>query len=133
DAGEPQAAPGETERADPAADAAAEAESELPSIEPPRSWTKEDKELFKSLPRATQERLAERERSRDSDFRRRQQEATERAKALEAERSGVEQARERYQQALPILLHSLQAQFSGEFSDVRTTADLEKMPKEISA
>jgi hypothetical protein len=38
--------PGEkTEGIDPAA-------AELPSIEPPRSWTKEDKELFASLPRS---------------------------------------------------------------------------------
>jgi hypothetical protein len=34
--------------------------AELSPIEPPRSWTKEDKELFTGLPRATQERLAER-------------------------------------------------------------------------
>ena|SRR6516225_6438696 len=36
--------------------------TELSPIEPPRSWTKEDKELFTGLPRATQERLAERTR-----------------------------------------------------------------------
>ena len=48
---------GETENADPG--------EELPPIEPPRSWTKEDKELFTSLPRETQERIAERERSRE--------------------------------------------------------------------
>ena len=35
---------GETEGADPA---------QPPSIEPPRSWTKEDKELWKGLPRET--------------------------------------------------------------------------------
>ena len=46
-------------------------------IEPPRSWTKEDKELFTGLPRATQERLAERERSREGDFLRRQNEAAD--------------------------------------------------------
>src|SRR5262245_18021699 len=48
---------GETENADPGV--------ELPPIEPPRSWTKEDKELFTSLPRGTQERIAEREQSRE--------------------------------------------------------------------
>ena len=70
DVGELLAPPGETERADPAA-------SELPPIEPPRSWTKEDKDLFTSLPRDTQQRIAERERSREGDFSRRQQEAAE--------------------------------------------------------
>src|SRR5262249_29178395 len=45
----------------------ADRQQEPAPIEPPRSWTKEDKELFTSLPRATQERIAERERSRESD------------------------------------------------------------------
>jgi hypothetical protein len=76
DAGEREAPPGETESADPAAESRPEAGTE-PPIEPPRSWTKEDKELFTSLPRATQERIAERERSREGDFNRRQQEAAE--------------------------------------------------------
>src|SRR5437868_6752595 len=30
--------------------------AEMPPIEPPRSWSKEDKELFNGLPRETQER-----------------------------------------------------------------------------
>ena len=43
DAGELLAPPGETERADPAA-------SELPPIDPPRSWTKEDKDPLHEPP-----------------------------------------------------------------------------------
>src|SRR6266576_3226668 len=67
--------PGEkTETADPAHPRES---GEAPSIEPSRSWTKEDKELCASLPRATQERLAERERSREGDFLRRQNESAE--------------------------------------------------------
>src|SRR6266700_859128 len=50
DAG-PDTVPGETQGDD---------RAEVPPIEPPRSWTKEDKELFKGLPRETQERLADR-------------------------------------------------------------------------
>lgn len=119
DAGEHQAPPGEIESADPAAN--------LPPIEPPRSWTKEDKELFASLPRATQEHLAERERSRDSDFSRRQQQATEQAKALEAERKQAEQTRQHYEAALPALLAQLQQQQPGEFSDIKTVQDLEQL------
>src|SRR5262249_9921193 len=45
----------------------ADREAELPPIEPPRSWTKEDKELFTSLPRATQERIAGRANSPTSN------------------------------------------------------------------
>jgi hypothetical protein len=53
---------GETAGADPAT---------LPPIEPLRSSTKDDKTLWKDLPRAAQARPAERERSRDSDLLRR--------------------------------------------------------------
>jgi hypothetical protein len=62
DAG-PETVPGETTAGDPA---------ETPSIEPPRSWSKEDKELFNTLPPETQQRVAERERARESDFLKRQ-------------------------------------------------------------
>jgi hypothetical protein len=55
----------------------------LPSIEPPRSWSKEDKELFASLPRELQERLADRERSREADFLRRQHQLVEARKEYE--------------------------------------------------
>ena len=117
-------APGQTEGANP------EAQPEHPPIEPPRSWTKEDKELFNTLPRETQERIADRERARDSDFSRRQQTATEQAKALEAERLRAEQVRQRYEGALPQLLQTLQDQQAGEFSDVKTMADVEKLARE---
>ena len=129
DAGERPAPPGETESADPAAESRPEAGTE-PPIEPPRSWTKEDKELFTSLPRATQERIAERERSREGDFNRRQQEAAEKSKALEAERSKAEQARQQYEAALPQLLQTLEQQQAGEFADIKTLADVERLARE---
>ena len=130
DAGERPAPPGETESADPAAESRPEAGTDLPPIEPPRSWTKEDKDLFTSLPRATQERIAERERSREGDFNRRQQEAAEKSKALEAERSKAEQARQQYEAALPQLLQTLQQQQAGEFADIKTLADVERLARE---
>ncbi len=101
-----------------------------PPIAPPRSWTKEDKELFKHLPRETQERLAERERSREADFLRRQNEATERLKGLDARQQDVANARAQYEQALPLLLQELQAQHQGEFAGVQTVADLERLARE---
>jgi hypothetical protein len=119
---QPQAGPGETQATDPADD--------QPSIEPPRSWTKEDKELFKGLPRETQQRLAERERSRESDFLRRQNEAAEKLKGLSAQEQAAEHVRAQYEQALPILLGALQEQQAGAFADVRSVADLEKMARE---
>src|SRR5262245_33860921 len=92
---------GETEHADPGAQ---ENNQALPPIEPPRSWTKEDKELFTSLPRETQERIAERERSRESDFLRRQNEAADKLKGLTVKEQAVDQARQQYEAALPQLL-----------------------------
>ena len=61
---------------------------------------------------------------------RRQQEATERAKALDAERGKVEQARQHYEAALPQLLATLQQQQAGEFADIRTIADVERLARE---
>jgi hypothetical protein len=54
---------------------ATEPEANLPPIEPPRSWTTEEKERFRSLPRELQAYLSEREQERDRDVRRRQNEA----------------------------------------------------------
>src|SRR6516162_4271739 len=104
--------------------------TELSPIEPPRSWTKEDKELFTGLPRATQERLAERERSREGGFLRRQNEAAEKLKGLAAKEQAVEQARQTYEAALPQLLQTLQQQQAGEFADIKSMADVERLARE---
>jgi len=118
----PQAGPGETQATDPA--------DHAPSIEPPRSWTKEDKELFRGLPRDTQQRLAERERSREGDFLRRQNEAAEKLKGLAAQQQAAEHTRAQYEQALPTLLHALQEQQAGAFADIQSVGDIEKMARE---
>lgn len=102
----------------------------LPPIEPPRSWTKEDKELFKGLPRETQERLAIRERSREADFLRRQNDAAEHTKALSAKEQAAERMRVHYEGALPMLLQALQERQAGEFADIKSIADVEKMARE---
>jgi hypothetical protein len=108
----------------------ADRQQEPAPIEPPRSWTKEDKELFTSLPRATQERIAERERSRESDFLRRQNEAAEKLKGLTAKEQAVELARQTYETALPQLLQTLQQQQAGEFADIKSMADVERLARE---
>lgn len=117
DAG-PETVPSENANADPA---------ELPSIEAPRSWSKEDKELFNALPHETQQRVAERERSRESDFLRRQTEATDRSKALEAKEQAADQARQQYEHAAQNALSVLQQQQASEFADIKTHADVQKL------
>jgi hypothetical protein len=103
---------------------------ELPPVAPPRSWSKEDKELFNSLPRETQERVAERERSRESDFLRRQNEAAEHSKAVQAERQAAEQARQQYEQAIQATAGTLMESMNKDFADIRSWADVEKMAAE---
>jgi hypothetical protein len=120
DAG-PDTAPGEINEDVPA---------DEPSIDPPRSWSKEDKELFASLPRETQERLSDRERSRESDFLKRQNETADKSKAAEAERTAAEQARQHYEQAAQSALQVLVSQQEGEFSDIKSPADAERLSRE---
>src|SRR5688572_5171620 len=115
-------APGETEsQAEPA---------ETPPNQPPKAWTKEAKERWHSLPRDTQEYLAEREQERERELRRGQNEAAEKLKGLTAKEQAVEQARQQYESALPLLLDNLQSAMQGEFSDIKTMADVHKMAGE---
>jgi len=108
----------------------AEPEAELPPIEPPRSWTKEEKDEFATYPREAQEKIARREQDRETALRRGQNETAEQRKALEAKLSEADQIRQRYEQALPQLLTTLQEQQQGEFSDIRTMEDVTKLAKE---
>ena len=105
----------------------ASAEVELPPIEAPRSWSKEDKAIFATLPRETQENLSDRERRRENDFNRRQQEAAETQKAIQAERAKVEQARQQYENAYPSLIETVRSLQSGQFADVKSHADAQAL------
>jgi hypothetical protein len=138
-----EAAPPADQSAEASADAASPTQSETPGptesaeppaaqapIEPPRSWTKEARERFSSLPRETQEYLAAREQDRDRELRRGQNEAAEQRKAMEAERQKAEQARQQYEQALPSVLATLQQNHAGDFSDIKTIVDLERLARE---
>ena len=118
----PQADPGETEATDPA--------EQLPPIEPPRSWTKDEKERFKTLPRETQEYLSQREQERDAAIRRSQNEAAEKLTGLSAKEQAVEKARQEYEAALPALMQTLQEQQLGAYADIKTAADVEKLAQE---
>jgi hypothetical protein len=116
-----QEAPGETSETEPA---------EQPSFDPPRSWTKEAKEAFKLLPPGLQKDVAELERSREVEIRRSQNEVAEKLKGLTAKEQAAEQVRQQYEAALPSLLQALQDQQAGEFSDIKTMADVERLARE---
>ncbi len=116
----------------PPGDETAEAEpvAEQPPIEPPRSWTKEARERFASLPRETQEYLADREQERDREVRRSQNETAEKLKGLTAKEQAVEQARSQYETALPALLETIQQQQNLEFADIKTVEDVTRLARE---
>jgi hypothetical protein len=103
---------------------------ELPPIDPPRSWKAEEKARFRALPRETQEYLAEREQERDRDLNQRQSEAAEKLKGLTAKEQAAEQARQQYESALPQVLQALQTAQVGEFGDVKSMADVERLARE---
>lgn len=110
-----------TQEADPA---------EVPPIEPPRSWTKEEKAEFATYPREAQEKIARREQEREKAIRQSQNETAEKLKGLTAKEQAVEQARQQYESALPQILQHLQEAQAGQFSDIKTPADVQKLAAE---
>jgi hypothetical protein len=113
----PTEVPGETEASDPA----------KPSVEPPRSWSKEAKEAFKALTPEHQQEIADNERKREAEFQRHQNDFAERRKAAEAEAINVQRERQQYQQAIAQAYQAVQQQVAGQFSDIRSMEDVERL------
>jgi hypothetical protein len=103
---------------------------ESPPIEPPRSWTKAEKERFQSLPRETQEYLHTREQEREREFRRSQNEIAEQRKAAQAERETAEKVRQQYEAQLPALMQTLLDAQQSSFADIKSVADVERLQAE---
>ena len=99
-------------------------------IEPPRSWTKAEKERFATLPRETQDYIHAREQEREREFRRSQNEIAEQRKAIAAERDAAAKARQSYEAQLPILKQSLEASQQSAFADIRTVNDVQRLAAE---
>jgi hypothetical protein len=101
-----------------------------PPIERPRSWAKELDEEWASYPREAQEKIAKREQERDTAIRRSQNEVAEQRKAVEAERSKAEQARQDYEAKLPALMQALQDANQGTYADIKTIDDVTRLAQE---
>lgn len=101
-----------------------------PPVDPPRSWPQDKKDAFKLLPPALQREVAELERSREVEIRRGQNEVAEKLKGLTAKEQAAEQLRQQYEAALPALQQAIQAAQSGEFSDIKTQEDVERLANE---
>lgn len=121
DTEQPEAAPGETEGED---DGAGE-----PPIDPPRTWPKAEKEVFKTLPRETQQRLVEIDKARDSEIQKGLRENAERERALEVQRQAMEQARTQYEERLPAIQQKLQSEIQQKFGDIKSRADLANLAR----
>ena len=104
--------------------------SPIPAIEPPKSWTTEDKQLFGSLSRVTQERIAQRERAGEADFGRTPNETVEKLKGLMGKERTGEHSTQHYEAALPLILNSLLQQQASQFPDVKTLADAERLARQ---
>jgi hypothetical protein len=113
----------ETGKDDPAGD-------DQPSVEPPRSWTKAEKEAFAALPRQHQETLIARERARELDIRKRQNDVVTAYRAVEAEKQATEQARSQYEQGIKQLAEQANTFLANEFSDIKSWDDVHKMAAE---
>lgn len=105
-------------------------EEDLPLIDPPASWTKDEKKAWESLPRDLQESLAERERARRADIDRRLNDVAKQSQAITAKEQAAEQARKQYEEALPQLQQAIQQQFMTDFADIKSWDDVERMSVE---
>jgi len=134
----PEAAPPTEEAAPaPAREPTAEAQpteelqpADEATIEAPRSWSREEKERFASFPRETQEYLARRENERDTALRRGQNDVAAQRQQFETQRAQVDAMRQQYENLLPQMQAALQEQQMGQFGDIRTQADVERMARE---
>ena len=109
---------------------APEEKEETPSLPPPAGWDAEAQEWFKSLPPDKQEIVLKRERELRSNESRRSNEHAEAIKAVQQEREQIVQERQQHINQLQNLIPALQAQIAGEFKDIKTLADLDKMARE---
>ena len=117
----PETVPSETQADDPA---------EAPPINPPRSWTNEEKEAFKAYPRDAQERISAQVARQEAAFLRSQNEAAEVRKAAEAELTQAQQARQQYEAKQAAYTQNLEDNLQNQFADLRTMADVKRMQAE---
>jgi hypothetical protein len=97
-------APGEDEEDLPAPDEGEEPEADQAAVEPPKSWSNADKEIFQQLPPEAQAVIARREREQNAAFTRKTQEIAQHRQALEATFGEIQQERSSYAKNLEQLL-----------------------------
>lgn len=107
--------------------------AELPPIDPPKSWAQDQKERFASLPRETQEYLAQREAERDRLTFKSSNELSEQRKAMEAKAQELGQLRQHYEAQIPMAMQAIQAAILADFPDVRSPEDVARLAQQEPA
>jgi len=96
----------------------------------PRSWTKEQADVWNGLPRSTQEYLTEQATKASAELRRIQNEAAENSKTLTVKEKAAEEQRNQYEGKLKSVVEIMEREQLRDFPDVRSQADLDKMVNE---
>jgi len=104
-AGPEDPAPSDTEEAEPPEPDGDDADTEPPVVEPPRSWSNADKEVFAQLPPEAQAVIARRESERDKLLIRKSTEIDDHRRAIEATVQEIQTERQSYAQNLQQLLY----------------------------
>jgi hypothetical protein len=96
------------------------------TVEPPKSWTAEEREAFKLLPPDVQKTLSERDAKRNADISNKFNEVNEQKKAVEQERQKTLTERAQYVQALENQTNFIQMELGKKYGHI----DVVKMASE---
>lgn len=105
-------------------------EPQAPAVDAPRSWTAAEKAAFASLPPEVQHSIVERERKRDTDIRTGQNEAAKLRQEADQVKKTAEETRSRYEQMLPQLEEHLRRVQMGDFADIKSWDDVQRLAAE---
>lgn len=122
-------------------EAEGDTEDAPPAVEPPASWARDYKEVFKTLPPEAQQAIAERERDRDTELRRVHDETATQRKSYQEQEAQAKAVREQLHQQLTEMLPAIKQRMNawssinwvelgandpGEYARLRAIYDTEK-------
>lgn len=110
---------------------ATEPQEETPaSFELPRSWSKDEADVWAQIPPHAQEIILRRADQGSKTVRQAQNEIAEQRKALETRQTEIDRHVGQLGEITQRAISEFQAAQAGEFADIRTQADIEKMASE---
>jgi hypothetical protein len=100
------------------------ADDDLPPLKPHKALTAAEREVFESLPRLAQEAWNQRERDRDTFYRKGHDEAANAIRTAQERERAAEQKQREIDQWLPQKAAQFNAAFRNEFADIKSWDDL---------